>query len=135
VFDDSFGTSEEKLFIKYINKTYEQLKKKYDEIYLIRNERSFKIYNFDDGKPLEPDFVLFLSKKETKETLHYQIFIEPKGSHLLKTDEWKESFLKRLKDEHFIEQLWDGNNYSIWGMPFYNEELRRAEFEEAFQKV
>ena len=135
VFEDSYGTSEEKLFIKYINKAYEQLKTQYDEIFLVRNERSFKIYNFDDGKPMEPDFILFLSKKETAETLHYQIFIEPKGGHLLKTDEWKESFLKRLKDEHKIEQLWTGSNYIVWGMPFYNEESRRSEFEEGFKKI
>jgi len=65
VFDDCFGTSEEKFLIKYIDKVYEKLKPKYDEIYLVRNERYFKIYNFDDGRPLEPDFVLFLVKGGT----------------------------------------------------------------------
>jgi type III restriction enzyme len=135
IFNDNYGSSEEKSFIKYVNKVYDVLKSKYDEIYLVRNERYFKLYNFDDGSALEPDFVLFLSKKEPAINVHYQIFIEPKGGYLLKTDEWKEIFLQRLKDEHIIEQLWSGNHYAIWGMPFYNEQERMNEFEEAFNKV
>lgn len=135
VFDDCFGTSEEKFFIKYVDKVYEKLKNKYDEIYLVRNERHFKIYNFDDGGPLEPDFVLFLVKKDPAESLHYQIFIEPKGGHLLKTDEWKEKFLLKLKEEHKLEQLWKSRKYAVWGMPFYNEQLRKAEFEKVFEEL
>jgi len=135
VFNDCFGTSEEKYLIKFIDKTYQKLKDKYDEIYLVRNERYFKIYNFDDGKPTEPDFVLFLISYKGKKELHYQIFIEPKGQHLLKQDAWKESFQKLLHDEHLIEQLWKGKNYTIWGMPFYNEELKKSEFEESFNNI
>lgn len=135
VFDDCFGTSEEKFLIKYIDKVYEKLKPKYDEIYLVRNERHFKIYNFYDGRPLEPDFVLFLVKDDPVESLQYQIFIEPKGGHLLKTDEWKEKFLKELKEKHILELLWKDRKYIIWGMPFYNEQLRKVEFENEFIKL
>ncbi len=135
VFNDCFGTSEEKYLIKFIDKVYQKLKDKYDEIYLVRNERFFKIYNFADGKPTEPDFVLFLINSKGKEELHYQIFIEPKGKHLLKEDAWKESFLKSLKAEHKIEQLWKGKNYTVWGMPFYNEEVKKTEFEESFNEL
>ena len=42
VFDDCFGTSEEKLLIHYIDKKYDDLKKKYFEIYLLRNEKHFR---------------------------------------------------------------------------------------------
>lgn len=135
VFNENYGTSEEKYFVRYINKVYDQLKNKYDEVYLVRNERHFKIYTFNDGRPIEPDFVLFLVQKDPKKAFHYQIFIEPKGGHLLKTDEWKESFLKVLKEEHRIEQLWEGKEYIIWGMPFYNEVERKADFEKAFEKL
>ena len=48
---------------------------------------------------------------------------------------WKESFLKSLKMEHKIEQLWKGKNYTLWGMPFYNEEMRKTEFEECFNDL
>lgn len=58
VFDDCFGTSEEKLFVQYIDKVYDRLKYKYDEIYLVRNERHFKLYNFDDGS-LSPTLFCF----------------------------------------------------------------------------
>jgi type III restriction enzyme len=135
VFNENYGTSEEKYFVRYINKVYNQLKGKYDEVYLVRNERHFQIYTFNNGRPIEPDFVLFLVQKGPKNAFHYQIFIEPKGGHLLKTDEWKESFLKTLKEEDRVEQLWEGKEYIIWGMPFYNEVERKAEFEKAFEKL
>jgi type III restriction enzyme len=135
VFTDNYGTSEEKYLVKYIDKTYDQLKKKYADIYLVRNERHFQLYNFDDGKPIEPDFVLFLKKKEGDESLHYQIFIEPKGEHLLEHDAWKESFLKSLKKKHKINVLWKSKKYVIWGMPFYNESVRKTEFENAFSEI
>lgn len=133
VFDDCFGTSEEKHFIKYVDKVYDKLKEKYDKIFLLRNERSFKIYNFEDGRPIEPDFVLFLIKNEMKEALYYQVFIEPKGQHLLKQDEWKEKFLISLKDNHLLEQLWKDKKYIIWGMPFYNS-MQNSDFENYFNQ-
>ena len=89
---------------------------------------NFKIYNFDDGRALEPDFVLFLSNSKEEPSVYYQVFIEPKGQHLLVQDKWKEDFLKKLKDENRIEQLWKNREYTIWGMPFYNEVQRISEF-------
>lgn len=135
VFEDCFGTSEEKLLIKFIDKAYEKLKPKFEEVYLVRNERHFKIYNFEDGRPTEPDFVLFLVNHNPEESLHYQIFIEPKGGHLIKQDEWKENFLKQLRAEHSLEQLWKGKNYIIWGMPFFNETLRKPEFDLSLNEI
>src|ERR1043166_8920816 len=45
-----------------------------------------------EGKPLEPDYVLFLRQKKEPRNLYYQIFIEPKGSYLKEKDAWKEKF-------------------------------------------
>lgn len=135
VFNDCFGTSEEKYFVKYIDKIFTQLRDQYDEVYLVRNERFFKLYNFDDGRPLEPDYVLFLYKKEKPKSLYYQVFIEPKGSHLKETDAWKQNFLVSLKGEHKIEQLWEDRKYIVWGMPFYNnseENLFDEEMSQSF---
>ncbi len=131
-FNENYGTSEEKYLVKYIAKVVNQLKQKYSEVYLLRNERHFKLYNFDDGRVFEPDFVLFLVQDNKKQSLHYQVFIEPKGSHLIKQDEWKHNFLMKLKTEHKIEQLWKDKNYVIWGMPFYNETETKADFEKEF---
>lgn len=135
VFNDNYGTSEEKHLIKFINKTYDKLKTKYSKVYLVRNEKYFQLYNFDDGRAMEPDFILFLEKKEIGQSLYYQIFIEPKGAHLLKEDAWKEIFFKSLKEKVEINVLWKTKKFIIWGMPFYNEQLRKMEFEKEFEKI
>ncbi|MET3137036.1 type III restriction enzyme [Undibacterium sp. GrIS 1.2] len=134
-FDDCFGTSEEKLLIQYIDKRYKELKRKYSEAYLIRNEKHFKIYAIDDGRAMEPDFILYLIGKEKVDTMHYQVFIEPKGAHLLKADEWKERFLTSIKANYDLEQLFSNKTYVVWGMPFYNSIERVPEFEEAFEEL
>jgi type III restriction enzyme len=135
VFDDCFGTSEEKLLIKYIDKRHAELTKIYSSVYLIRNDKHFKLYAFEDGRALEPDFVLYLIGKEKTETMHYQVFIEPKGKHLLKTDEWKEDFLQSIKSEFNIEQLFSNKKYVVWGMPFFNSNERESEFENSFKTL
>lgn len=130
-FKESYGTSEEKYLIKFIEKAYEKLESRYAEVYLLRNERHFKLYNFDDGSAFEPDFVLFLKRKDGEESLHYQVFIEPKGEHLLQQDAWKESLLKALKKNYRLEQLWKSRKYVIWGMPFFTQS-NKQEFEKDF---
>ncbi len=134
-FNENYGTSEEKYLVKYIAKVVDKLKQKYSEVYLLRNERHFKLFNFDDGRVFEPDFVLFLLKDDEKPSLHYQVFIEPKGGQLLKGDEWKHNFLMQLKIEHKIEQLWKDKSYIVWGMPFYNETETKHEFEKEFEAL
>jgi len=59
VFNANYGTSEEKKFIKLIDRQIKELRKKYKKIYLIRNEKQLKIYNFKDGQAFEPDYLLF----------------------------------------------------------------------------
>jgi type III restriction enzyme len=135
VFDDCFGTSEEKLLIQFIDKRYADLKKKYSDVYLLRNEKYFQLYNFDDGRALEPDFVLYLIGKEAVDTMHYQVFIEPKGAHLLKADDWKEKFLVSIKENYEAEQLFSNKKHVVWGLPFYNSESRIPEFSEAFEEL
>ena len=135
VFDDCFGTSEEKMLIQFIDKRYDDLKTQYSDAWLIRNEKHFKLYNFDDGRPLEPDFVLYLVGKEAQDTMHYQVFVEPKGAHLLRADEWKEQFLKSIKAKFSVEQLFTNRKYAVWGLPFYNNEQRGKEFTEAFDTL
>ncbi len=134
VFTENYGTSEEKALVKFINKTYDTLKQHYDTIYLIRNERFFQLYNFSDGRPMEPDFVLYLEKKEPSQSVHYQIFIEPKGGHLIAEDKWKEDFLLSLKEHVEIKVLWQNKKFKIWGLPFYNEALTQSQFESVFKK-
>lgn len=65
VYEDNYGTTEEKAFVKYFLGLVPELKKKYEEIYLIRNERipELAIYDFDTGERFEPDFLLFFEEE------------------------------------------------------------------------
>ena len=65
VFNDNYGTSEEKLFVKYFKTHIEpKLKEKNLEYYVVRNERipELAIYSFEAGERFEPDFLLFVRK-------------------------------------------------------------------------
>ena len=135
MYDENYGTSEEKYFIQFIRHAIDELKKQYTDIYLLRNERGFKIYRFSDGKAVEPDFVLFLKEKATKKALSYQLFVEPKGQHLLKTDQWKENFLREIESQFKIVDLLETDKYRLVGLPFYNEMLKKQEFKEAFDEM
>ncbi len=134
MYDENYGTSEEKHLIKFIHQAIENLEKKYDNIYLLRNEK-IKIYKFENGKALKPDFILFLTEKNTNKPLSFQIFIEPKGTHLLETDKWKEDFLKQIQNECEISPyLLQTKEYKLIGLPFYNEQKTKKNFKKIFNK-
>lgn len=133
VYNENFGTSEEKHFIQFLHGVMDKLIKKYSEIYLVRNSNLFKLYRFSDGKPIEPDFVLFLKEKDNQELIQFQLFIESKGTHLLETDGWKEDFLKNIEGKYQMQILAENENYRIIGMPFYNENIK-SEFINAFNE-
>ena len=115
VYNDNFGTTEEKKFVKFFNDNINILEKKYNEIYLIRNERFISLYSFNEGKRFEPDYILILKNKNENKI----VFIEPKGQHLLLNDAWKEEFLLELK-EKVKEQNYNNEKYKIEGLPFFN---------------
>lgn len=128
-YTDNYGTSEEKAFVAYFKSYIDDLRKKYDKIYLVRNEREFHIYSFSEGLRFEPDYVLFLQKQNTDGYEQLQIFIEPKGSHLLEKDAWKEEFLLQLKAASIPVKIYkDDNDYRIWGFHFFNQEMKMNEF-------
>ena len=128
-YEDNFGTEEEKYLIKYIESIIAKLKEKYSEVYLLRNYKDLKIYAFEDGRATEPDFVLFLRKKGTENQYdNIQVFIEPKGAHLFKTDAWKEAFEMKIHDEAIIRMETPNDRFEVWGLPFYNRE-RETDFD------
>ncbi|MEG1725810.1 MAG: methylase, partial [Anaerovoracaceae bacterium] len=121
VFEDNFGTSEEKAFVAYFKTHIDRLKMEYDKVYLVRNERQFAIYSFVAGERFEPDYVLFLRKNKTDGFEQMQIFVEPKGTHLLQQDSWKQDFLLALEEKAVpITEFVDDNEYKIWGFHFFN---------------
>lgn len=135
-YEDNFGTSEEKKFVKYFSTLVDDLQKQFNKVFLIRNELQACIYSFDDGSKFEPDYVLILNKKQSnkeKDNLYICMFIEPKGEHLLEKDSWKNSFLLELKDNGIpIVKFVDDNEYMIWGAPLYNENITKEEFNNYF---
>ena len=138
IFNDNYGTSEEKLFVKYFKTSIEpklQAKDKDLEYYVVRNERvhDLAIYSFEAGERFEPDFLLFVRKKKTEGSITYQGYAEPKGSHLLKQDLWKEDFSLQIEENHTTEGILV-EDYKIIGFPFFNKENRMEEFEVAINK-
>lgn len=130
VYTDNYGTSEEKAFVAYFRGYVAELRKIYNRIYLVRNEREFHIYSFEDGERFEPDYVLFLQRDKTDGFEQLQIFIEPKGTQLLEKDAWKEKFLLQLKTEAVPATIFvDDNDYKIWGLHFFNQDNRMKEFD------
>lgn len=145
VFNANYGTSEEKAFVRMLDRQIDTLKNSYDGIYLIRNERHFKIYSFSDGQAFEPDFVLFLREKNGN-ILTYQMFIEPKGKQFKDAqgtyenskEGWKLKFLREVT-EKFKGKILEfktprkTQKYRLIGVPFYNNEdeneFKRSLFE------
>lgn len=139
VYNENYGTSEEKSFVKYFSSVVTDFKRKYAKVFLIRNENQLGIYSFNTGERFEPDYLLFLGDKDVgNRSVFYQIFIEPKGNQFLGHDEtfstgkesWKEQLLKEIKElkiEHTI--FYDSSVYKIWGLPFYNESHTLQDFD------
>lgn len=136
VFNDNYGTSEEKLFVKYFKTNIEpKLKEKNLEYYVVRNERipELAIYSFEAGERFEPDFLLFVRKQRSEGSLTYQGYVEPKGNQLLENDAWKEAFSMQIEKEHSVKGLF-ADDYKIIGFPFFNNDNRMEEFEKAIDK-
>ncbi|MGL6064856.1 MAG: DEAD/DEAH box helicase family protein [Fusobacteriaceae bacterium] len=115
------GTSEEVEAMKFISSTINELKDKYSEIFVLRNEEIYKIYDFETGKGFQPDFIMFLQKRDVGQ--YYQIFIEPKGEHLLEKDSWKEKFMEQITEKYGDKGIIRRENeqYFLIGLPFYNK--------------
>ena len=131
-FDALYGTSEERELVKLLDRWIRESEEIYEEIYLLRNERHFALYNFSDGRAFEPDFVLVLDRIQG-EPLTYQLFIEPKGEHLQNRDRWKKDFLKQIcaeytGPEYHGRTLIENRRYRIIGVPTFFDSKHKDEF-------
>jgi len=138
--NDIYGTSEEKDFINFIDESMEKLKKQYSGIALLRNEGFFQLFDFDEGRAFEPDFLMLLKKRNSKAVSIYQIFIEPKGDQFKDSqggfenskEGWKQEFLLEIEEKADTNIKLENKNFKLIGMPFYNERLRKI-FKKAFE--
>jgi type III restriction enzyme len=117
VYNANYGTTEEKKFVELFARRFEILHEKFNDIYLIRNEREIKIFD-KMGRAFEPDFILFCKQREGEELI-YQVFIEPKGEYLKGYDKWKEDFLNEIRAEQKTIEIYT-DKYLITAVPFYN---------------
>jgi type III restriction enzyme len=134
VFDDCYGTSEEKEFIAFIAEMQARIKEVFDDFYVIRNEKMIKLYEFGGDRATEPDYILLMRRKGGT-PLCRQVFIEPKGDRGWDVERWKSDFLKAI--------IWDSENgddlaapepHEIRGLPFFGAEpVRRKDFRGAFE--
>lgn len=86
-----------------------------------------------EGRGFMPDFLLFLRKGDD----YFQVFVEPKGSDRLKTDQWKNDFLQAIttEDQNYIDRtlMQQGNkSYRLIGIPLYNSTNTKKEVETCF---
>lgn len=130
VYSDDYGTDEEKYLVKLIHDNIAKLEAKFKEIYLIRNQKILEIYDFNEGRRFEPDYLLFLGNGKAKAD-YYQIFIEPKGGHIEDGDKWKEEFLLEIKEEKGVLNLFEDDKYIIVGLPFFQED-KKIDFKKSF---
>ena len=141
--NEIWGTSEEESFLHFIDETVTKLKKKYQDIALLRNEQFFKLYNFENGEPFSPDFVLFLIEKKTEKEVVYQVFIEPKGDGLLDEDKkfekskegWKQKFLIEIEDNYTLDLKLENKDFRLIGLPFFNEGQVNSALHEKFSQI
>ncbi|PWJ92145.1 type III restriction enzyme [Oceanotoga teriensis] len=150
VLDSFHGTSEEKELIVFIKDTIGNLEQKYDEIYLLRNEEVYKIYDFEQGRGFQPDFLLFLKTKDRKNVgiakteIFYQIFIESKGSQFIGKSDlfksgkeyWKEEFLNKITKKYGFNNIIkeENPNYRLIGLPFFNKE-NNSDFNRGYEEL
>ncbi|MGI2314588.1 hypothetical protein ACQ28U_09660 [Staphylococcus cohnii] len=129
VYDKAIVNGLESDLIDLINSLMESLEQKYNEIYLIRNERKIKFREINGVRGFMPDFLLYL--KDDEQT--YQVFIEPKGQHLLLHDKWKEEFMLSLNKRYDTEILAENEAVRLVGLCFYSDDRKkRNEFKKQF---
>ncbi|MCY4226411.1 MAG: hypothetical protein OXF20_01705 [Gammaproteobacteria bacterium] len=101
----------------------------------MRNDKAVKLFSFANGRGFEPYYILYLGKAgETASTI-LQVFMEPKGDKLMEHDGWKQDFLEEIAGQARVETVFQGRDYSVYGLPFFNDsENSKQKFREAFEK-
>ncbi|MGO3813046.1 DEAD/DEAH box helicase family protein [Mesonia sp.] len=131
VYDQAIVNSWESSLIDFINEFMGELKAKYEDVYLIRNERKVKIVEINGTRGFMPDFLLYLKDNDVT----YQVFIEPKGDHLRLQDQWKEDFLLSLSEREDIEILSENDEVRLIGLKFYSTTTTyKNDFRDNFNK-
>ncbi|MCM3799779.1 DEAD/DEAH box helicase family protein [Caldibacillus thermoamylovorans] len=117
IYDKAIVNGLENDMLDFINNYIDELKERYNDVYLIRNERKVKIVEIDGTRGFMPDFLLYLKDDQCT----YQVFLEPKGKNLLEQDKWKQEFLLSLSENPNIEILTENEKVRLLGIKFYTD--------------
>lgn len=129
IYDKAIVNNLESSMIDFIAGYLDELEEKYDDVFLIRNERKVKIVEIDGVRGFMPDFLLYLQK----EGVTYQVFLEPKGDHLRLQDQWKEEFITSLTEKEDVEVLSENKNVRLVGIKFYSDTPKlKSDFRDDF---
>ncbi len=126
-------------FLKFVEANKERLSEKFKEWFVVRNDGfdEFKLYNFENGKGFEPDFLLF-GRDESGESGEFECIFEAKGEDRAdnKTNKWKEEFLALLdgKTLQKSENGFSTEKLNLKGFPFFKKE-NNAKFKEKFEEL
>ena len=132
VYDSAIINITEKQLVDRILERVEELRVKYEDVYLIRMDENMhresakneklKLHQFEIQpktvhlEGFQPDFVLYLQNVD----YFMQVFIEPKGINLLEREQWKEDLLQYInKNEAEIMFEDEVEGVRIKGLKFY----------------
>lgn len=85
---------------------------------------------------------MFANDKKTG-NVSWQIFIEPKGSQFLDSNNtfenskegWKQEFLHQISERDEARTLVDDDRYRIVGLPFFNETVSKDEVKDQLRTL
>jgi len=133
--DKFYGTDQENALVQFIKQHEGNIKDKYSNFYLLRNEEVLKIYDFEKGRGFMPDFLMFF---ENNANTFYQIFIEPKQEKYMTSEEetWKEKFLSQITEKYGKQDTLkiEDKYFKLIGLPFFNED-KNEEFKKEFDCI
>lgn len=133
-YDENYGTSEEKKFVKWCAAQIDKLHEVYPsaEIYVIRNELDYCFYSPDTehgdaGRRFFPDYLLIINDTKNK-AMYYQCIIEPKGGHIIEQDRWKETTLQYIYDNSKVS--FDGTKRDTAGEIQFMKDIEAEGYQE-----
>lgn len=136
VYDQAILNQLEHRMIKLLEQFMQKLRKKYDDIYVIRNDEKttrFKLTEFNGVRGFMPDFIM-LMKDKSNDNVYYQVFLEPKGDDRLVEDAWKENMLAKINDSNLIV-IESAENVRLVGIKFFADSQRQAFIQDFSEKL
>lgn len=95
----------------------------------------YYLFNIDDGRRFSPDYLLIINDKGN---VYYQCLFEPKGTHLLAFDEYKQKALLNIETLSQIDAKDYGANFDdikLLGFKFFNsDDCHLKEFRADFEQ-